>query len=101
MPDRPEEQDLVAPSDALLDAVDDLKGLEREKRRVHISTPDFHQLAEEIEAKSRDVFRLAADERRLADRTETSDVSIDDVAEADLTHGRSRSGSGARHAESD
>ena len=42
-------------SDDLLDAVDDLRAMERQKRKETISSPPFHRLAEAIEAKSREI----------------------------------------------
>ena len=46
-------------SDALLAAIEDIRRLELEKRKVPMSTPDFHDRADEIEERSRDVFAAA------------------------------------------
>jgi hypothetical protein len=59
-------------SDELLGALDDLKSLEREKRTQEISSPPFHEMAEAIEDKSREVFRMAATERQIGDTFEES-----------------------------
>jgi signal transduction histidine kinase len=49
-------------SERLLRAVDELRALEREKRREKISGRPFRELAERVEAKAREVFRIAGDE---------------------------------------
>ena len=49
-------------SERLLKAVDELRAMEREKRRVSISSRTFHELAERVEQKAREVFRLAGQE---------------------------------------
>jgi hypothetical protein len=54
--------------------------LEREKREVPISTPEFHRLAEEVEHRARQVYRIASDEEQTGDEVPTGDDSIDDVA---------------------
>jgi signal transduction histidine kinase len=67
-------------SERLLKAVDELRAMEREKRRVSISSRTFHELAERVEQKAREVFRLAGQEDedgRLAARLTASDSSAD------------------------
>jgi signal transduction histidine kinase len=49
-------------SERLLRAVDELRALEREKRREKISGRSFRELAERVEAKAREVFRIAGEE---------------------------------------
>lgn len=49
-------------SDRLLQAVDELRALEREKRLQEVSSPPFHDLARQVEMKAREVFRLAEEE---------------------------------------
>ena len=67
-------------SDALLDAVRELHDLEREKRRQKVSTPEFHDAARHITDRSRDIFRLAAEEERAGDETDRGDAkTINDV----------------------
>jgi hypothetical protein len=46
----------------LLRAVDELRAMEREKRRLAISSRTFQELAERVEQKAREVFRLAGQE---------------------------------------
>ena len=67
-------------SDSLLDALNDLKSTELRKRQEDISTPPFHELAEEVEDKSREVFQIAAEQTRDGNRVRTSDVSVNEVA---------------------
>jgi hypothetical protein len=67
-------------SDALLQAVRELHELEREKRGEQMSSPEFHEMAREITNKSRNVFRIAADEERAGDEIESPPgKTIDDV----------------------
>jgi hypothetical protein len=49
-------------SERLLKAVDELRALEREKRREKMSGRPFRDLAERVEAKAREVFRIAGEE---------------------------------------
>jgi hypothetical protein len=73
-------RELRKDSDALLKAVRKLHDLEVEKRREEISTPEFHEKAREITDRSRDVFRIAADEERAGDEIESpQDKTTDDV----------------------
>jgi len=70
-----------ADSDDLLAAVDDIRRLELEKRKVPMSSPDFHARAQEIEQRSRLVFGLARkqeDDGRRLSRQQAQ--SIDNVA---------------------
>jgi hypothetical protein len=50
----------------LLSEIDELKALELKKRRSTRSSPEFHELATEIEDVSRQVFRHAAAEETMA-----------------------------------
>jgi hypothetical protein len=59
------DQDLDRLSKRLLDAVDDVQQLEHKKRATPRSTPEFHQLADEIEQKTRKVFSVAVEQREL------------------------------------
>jgi hypothetical protein len=70
-------------SDDLLHALEDLKRMEKAKREADISTPPFHQLAEEVEAQARHVFRVAAEETVDGNRAPTSDVSTNEVRPSD------------------
>jgi hypothetical protein len=51
-------------SDELLAEVDELKKLEADKRQHEISSPEFQYLADRIAEKSREIFRLADDQRQ-------------------------------------
>jgi len=66
-------------SDGLLRAAQEIRDLENEKRKFGISTPSFRRLAEEIEAKSRAIFRRAADESEGDAPNPYQRGSIDDV----------------------
>jgi hypothetical protein len=66
-------------SDHLLEALQDLKHAEAEKRTADISTPKFHDLAEEVEQKAKDLFELAHDAKRAGNRTRTRDRSTNEV----------------------
>lgn len=65
-------------SERLLDSLDELRSLEREKRREPISTPRFHALAEEVTEVASDIFREAAREEADGNRPDRTDRSIDD-----------------------
>jgi hypothetical protein len=67
-------------SDQILDAIEELHEMESAKREVPISTPTFHRLAEQITAKSRDVFRIARDQEAVGEEAPTGDETIQDVA---------------------
>jgi len=72
-------QALRIDSDALMDALDDMKRTEGKKRRQHVSTPEFHQLAQDVEEKSRRVYRLAKGENDIAESTETTNQTIEET----------------------
>jgi hypothetical protein len=68
-------------SDALLEAVRELNDLEREKRMQQVSTPEFHAMARQITERSREVFRLAAEEERAGDEVESPlDKTTEEIA---------------------
>jgi hypothetical protein len=75
-----ERERLVRTSDELLHEVDVLKDLERQKRQQPISSPGFHDLAEEITEKSREVMHTSLEQEAEGDQAERGDDSIDDVA---------------------
>jgi hypothetical protein len=74
-----EKQALATHSNKLLDALRRLRDTEQQKRQEPISSPKFHELANEVDRTSRDVFRLARDERDLGEETSRGHESIDDV----------------------
>jgi hypothetical protein len=75
-----EKRRLPDQSDALLREVDAVRELERRKRTMEISTPEFHQTAAEITERGRRVFRIAADEDATGQEAPSEGDSIDDVA---------------------
>lgn len=54
--------ELRGDSERLLRAVDELRALEREKHRQQVASQPFDELAEQVDAKAREVFRLASEE---------------------------------------
>jgi hypothetical protein len=78
-----EERRVREDSDELLDAVDELKRLERSKRSRNISTPRFHDVADRVEDQARQVFHIAARETIDGDKAGTSDSSIDEIPPPD------------------
>jgi hypothetical protein len=75
-----ERRRLVKSSDELLHDVDVLKDMERQKRREPISSPGFHDLADEIVEKSREVMHSSLEQEELGDEADRGDDTIDDVA---------------------
>ncbi len=71
--------DLAGRSDKMLEAIDEIQQLERDKRAEIISTPPFHRLAEAITQKSHEIFQMAHRQEAVGDATETTDESIRDV----------------------
>jgi hypothetical protein len=76
-----DEQELRTMSDRLIEEADAVRALERRKRRVPISTPEFHGLADEIERRARHVFKIAGEEESIGEDVPTQPRSIDDVAQ--------------------
>ena len=66
-------------SDALLQGLQEMKSMEKRKRQEEISTPRFHELADDIERQARKVYDLALGEAELDDQTETIGQSIDET----------------------
>jgi hypothetical protein len=71
--------DLGDHSNEILKAVDELRSMEQEKRHEDISTPPFHELADAIKDKSREIFRIADEQRQIGESIPTNPESIDDV----------------------
>jgi DNA-binding transcriptional regulator GbsR (MarR family) len=63
----------------ILDAIDELRRLEKDQRRETISTPGSHHLTEDVTKKSHDIFEMADRQEAVADQTETTDESIEQV----------------------
>lgn len=60
---------LRATSDALLVALDELRELEGQKRKLGPGTPEFAELARQIEALAEELLRNSETEERLAQRS--------------------------------
>ena len=76
----PAKRQLAGASNKLIEGARDVQRLEEQKRKAEISTPEFHRLADAIEARARDVFRLADDEERLGDQVPRGEGTIEDEA---------------------
>jgi len=63
---------LGSDSERLLRAVEELRELEREKRRHEIRSRPFYEVARRLEAKAREVFRIANQETDGGDVIEWS-----------------------------
>ena len=74
-----EKRALTGRSNKLLDALRRLKDTEQRKRRVPISTSAFHELANDVNATSREIFRIAREQDDLGERIPTGTESIDEV----------------------
>lgn len=74
-----EERLVRSDSDELLEALEDLRSTEGTKRGEDISTPPFHALADDVEAKAARVWKLAKRENTDGDRADTTDHSIDET----------------------
>ncbi len=72
-------RELAGQSNKLLDALRHLKETEERKREVPISTPTFHELANDVNATSREIFRIARDQDELGESIPTGSDSIDDI----------------------
>jgi hypothetical protein len=71
-------------SQRLLRSIDEIRRLEREKRKEPMSTPRFHELARQVEQESKAVFEHSIVERKAGDDlSEPQGVTIDDVARGD------------------
>jgi hypothetical protein len=57
-------------ADELLSDVDELRKLEEIKREYPVATPEYHYLAEEIERRSRAIFRRADDALELDEQVD-------------------------------
>ena len=80
VPHEPKEQRILTSSDQVLKTVGEMRDLESRKRQEKVSTPKYHRLADEVQAKSREVFRAAAEETVAANDMESGSRSIDAIA---------------------
>ena len=70
---------LARSSNEMLEMVSELKDLERRKRAEPISSPAFHDLAEQVTEKTRDIMRSVIKQEDLGNQTARGDASINDV----------------------
>ena len=77
MADEPQPEELRDRSNELLSAVDRVRALEAQKREEPISTPRFHELADEITQEARRVFRVAHVEELEGDVMPTQETTIE------------------------
>jgi hypothetical protein len=84
-----EKRELAGQSNKLLDALRRLKDVEERKREVPISTPSFHELANDVNATSREIFRIARNQDRLGDEVPTGSETIEDIDRSGETEKRS------------
>jgi hypothetical protein len=67
-------------SDALLEQMERLKRLETRKRQLEVSTPEFHEVADEVADTSREIFNIARDEAAAGNRIDRRQgVATEDV----------------------
>jgi hypothetical protein len=86
-----EERQVRDDSDTLMRSLTELKNLEARKRDEEISTPRFHEMAEQVEQQARKVFEVASIETVHGDRTgEPTGLSIEDVPPRDERAGEPR-----------
>jgi hypothetical protein len=74
--------ELVDTSDDLLMKIEEIRQLESVKRRLPMSTPEFHDMARRIERKAREVFGIARSQREVGEalRDQKSDSINDEAA---------------------
>lgn len=75
--------ELTNRSSQLLAEIQDLKRLEQAKRVEPISSPRFHDLAERVTDRSREIMRDAATQEAVGNATTTGPESIEDIDRAD------------------
>ena len=66
-------------SDELLTEVAELKKLDAAKRQHEIASPEFHDLEDRIAEKSRQIFRLADDERQTGNAPDPATPTTTDI----------------------
>ena len=66
-------------SNKLLEALRHLRDTEKRKRQLQISTPPFHQLADEVDRTSRRIFSLAREQDRLGEELPSGSGTIDET----------------------
>jgi hypothetical protein len=79
VPDQ-QKTELAGKSDELLETLQKLKETEQRKRAEPISSEPFHELANEVDALSHDVWAIARDQDHTGEQIPTSEETIDEVA---------------------
>ena len=74
---------LTEQSNRLLERIRGLRRLEETKRTEPVSSPRFHELAEEVTNESRRIMFAAANEENLGNESSAGDESIDDIDDRD------------------
>jgi hypothetical protein len=77
-------------SNRLLDALRRMREAENRKRQEPISTPKFHELANEVDRESREVFRLAREQDEIGEEIPTGKTTIADVDRTTRAEGSTR-----------
>lgn len=74
-------------SNKLLDALRHLRETEKRKRELPISSPAFHELADEVDRTSRRIFSLGRQQEDLGNESPRGRESINDVDETTRREG--------------
>ena len=74
---------LLAESDRLLAALEEIRAMEARKRSEHISNDEFNALAEQIHEKSREIFQITGEQEAIGQSIPPSNESIEDLDEED------------------
>ena len=75
MPVEPQDEIVYASND-VMKAVSEMKDIERRKRLAKVSTPEYHELADESTAKSREIFSATSRETKAAFEQPSGSASI-------------------------
>jgi hypothetical protein len=70
-------------SDRIVAALDELKHLEIESRKVRVGSAEFELLSAEIAARAKAIFALVNEEQSLGDSMPRTEVSIEDFDDED------------------
>lgn len=79
---RRESDQLRDVSRRLLAEIGALRSLELASRRVPTGSPEFERISAEIEGRSRNVFRMSAEQHHLARTVEPQDRTLEELDEA-------------------
>ena len=72
-------RELADKSNRMLEKLRYLRETEKIKRKTPISTPTFHELANQVNATSREIFKIAHEQETLGEEIPTGDETIEDV----------------------